>query len=117
MQNTKQAVVWSDLLLPNVSGKLPALVLSHGCSGISPTAYDVWAEEMNAAGVAIFIIDSIQSRGVGQTEIDQSKVTFPAQISNALNALKLLAAHPQIDGTRIFNIAKSRGGGVAFDKA
>ena len=44
MQNTKQAVVWGDLLMPkNISGKVPALVLSHGSSGISPAAYDVWA--------------------------------------------------------------------------
>ena len=42
MQNTKPAVVWGDLLMPkNVSGKVPALVLSHGSSGISPAAYDV----------------------------------------------------------------------------
>lgn len=118
MQNTKPAVVWGDLLMPkNVSGKVPALVLSHGSSGISPAAYDVWAKEMNAAGVAIFIIDSFKPRGVDQTATDQSKVTFPAQIADALNALKLLASHPQIDSTRIFNIGMSRGGGVAFDTA
>jgi predicted dienelactone hydrolase len=59
MQNTPKQVVWADLLMPqNVSGKVPALVLSHGSGGISPAAYDVWAKEMNAAGVAIFIIDS-----------------------------------------------------------
>lgn len=118
MQNTTQAVVWGDLLMPkNVSGKVPALVLSHGSSGISPAAYDVWARDMNAAGVAIFIIDSFKPRGVDQTATDQSKVTFPAQTADALNALKLLATHPQIDSTRIYNIGMSRGGGVAFDTA
>ena len=118
LQNTKQAVVWGDLLMPkNISGKVPALVLSHGSGGISPAAYDVWAREMNAAGVAIFIIDSFKPRGVDQTATDQSKVTFPAQTADALNALKLLASHPQIDSTRIFNIGMSRGGGVAFDTA
>ena len=118
MQNTSQQVVWGDLLMPkNITGKVPALVLSHGSSGISPAAYDVWAKEMNAAGVAIFIIDSFKPRGVDQTATDQSKVTFPAQTADALNALKLLASHPQIDATRIFNIGMSRGGGVAFDTA
>lgn len=118
MQNTQQAVVWGDLLMPkNISGKVPALVLSHGSSGISPAAYDVWARDMNAAGVAIFIIDSFKPRGVDQTATDQSKVTFPAQTADALNALKLLATHPQIDSTRIYNIGMSRGGGVAFDTA
>lgn len=118
LQTTKPAVVWGDLLMPkNISGKVPALVLSHGSSGISPAAYDVWARDMNAAGVAIFIIDSFKPRGVDQTATDQSKVTFPAQTADALNALKLLATHPQIDSTRIFNIGMSRGGGVAFDTA
>ena len=118
LQNTKHAVVWGDLLMPkNINGKVPALVLSHGSGGISPAAYDVWARDMNAAGVAIFIIDSFKPRGVEQTATDQSKVTFPAQIADALNALKLLASHPQIDATRIYNIGMSRGGGVAFDTA
>ena len=118
LQNTTNQVVWGDLLMPkNVSGKVPALVLSHGSGGISPAAYDVWARDMNAAGVATFIIDSFKPRGVDQTATDQSKVTFPAQTADALNALKLLASHPQIDSTRIFNIGMSRGGGVAFDTA
>jgi dienelactone hydrolase len=118
MQNTPQQVVWGDLLMPkSASGKVPALVLSHGSSGISPAAYDVWAAKMNDAGVAIFIIDSFKPRGVEQTATDQSKVTFPAQTADALNALRLLATHPQIDATRIFHIGMSRGGGVAFDTA
>ena len=118
MQNTKQAVVWGDLLMPkNVSGKVPALVLSHGSSGISPAAYDVWAKEMNAAGVAIFIIDSFKPRGVDQTATDQSKVDYSAQTADALNALKLLATHPQLDSTRIYNIGMSRGGTAAFETA
>ena len=105
MQNTKHQVVWGDLLMPkNVNGKVPALVLSHGSSGISPAAYDVWAAKMNDAGVAIFIIDSFRPRGVDQTATDQSKVTFPAQTADALNALRVLATHPQIDSTRIYNI-------------
>lgn len=118
LQNTTTQMVWGDLLMPkNISGKVPALVLSHGSSGISPAAYDVWARDMNAAGVAIFIIDSFKPRGVEQTVTDQGKVTFPSQIADALNALKLLASHPQIDATRIYNIGMSRGGGVAFDTA
>lgn len=118
LQNTKQAVVWGDLLMPkNASGKVPALVLSHGSGGISPAAFDVWARDMNAAGVAIFIIDSFKPRGVDQTATDQSKVPYSAQVADALNGLKLLASHPQIDSTRIYNIGMSRGGTTAFETA
>ncbi len=54
MTGTKQVVVYGDLLMPkNTTGKVPALVLSHGSSGVSPYAYEVWARQMNAAGVAV----------------------------------------------------------------
>ena len=57
LTDTKNVVVWGDLLMPkNATNKVPALVLSHGSSGVSPYAYDVWASKMNAAGVAIFIV-------------------------------------------------------------
>lgn len=113
--DTKQVVVYGDLLMPkNVSGKVPALVLSHGSSGVSPYAYEVWAAKMNAAGVAIFIIDSFKPRGVSETAQDQTLVGPAAQIADALNGLKLLASHPQIDASRIYNIGMSRGGSTAF---
>ena len=113
--DTKQVVVWGDLLMPkNVSGKMPALVLSHGSSGVSPYAYEVWARQMNAAGIAVFVIDSFKPRGVSETAQDQTLVGPASQIADALNGLKLLASHPQIDATRIYNIGFSRGGSTAF---
>lgn len=115
MTDTKQVVIYGDLLMPkNISGKVPALVLSHGSSGVSPYAYEVWAAQMNAAGVAIFIIDSFKPRGVNETAQDQTLVGPASQIADAMNALKLLATHPQIDNARIYNIGFSRGGSTAF---
>lgn len=118
LQNTKKVVIWGDLLMPkNASGKIPAMVLSHDSGGIRPDVYDVWARDMNAAGVAVFIVDSFKPRGVDTTATDQSKVPYSAQTADALNALKLLASHPQIDSTRIFNIGMSRGGTTSFETA
>ncbi len=115
MTETKQVVVYGDLLMPKtVNGKVPALVLSHGSSGVSPYAYEVWARQMNAAGVAIFIVDSFKPRGISETAQDQSVLSPAANIADAMNALKLLATHPQIDASRIYNIGFSRGGGTAF---
>ena len=113
--DTKPVVVYGDLLLPkNTTGKVPALVLSHGSSGVSPYAYEVWARQMNAAGVAIFIVDSFKPRGISESAQDQSVLSPAANIADAMNALKLLATHPQIDASRIYNIGFSRGGGTAF---
>jgi dienelactone hydrolase len=97
--------------------KVPAVVLSHGSGGISPAAYDGWRPAFNRAGIALFVVDSFKPRGVDSTVSDQGRVTFPSQIADALNALRVLANHPQIDRTRIFIIGMSRGGGVAFDTA
>ena len=113
--DTKPVVVYGDLLLPkNPSGKVPALILSHGSSGVSPFAYEVWAARMNAAGVAVFIVDSFKPRGITESAQDQSVLSPAANIADALNALRVLSTHPQIDSTHIYNIGFSRGGIAAF---
>lgn len=115
MTDTEQVVVYGDLLLPkNTPDKVPALVLSHGSSGVSPYAYEVWAAKMNAAGVAVFIVDSFKPRGISESAQDQGVLSPAANLADALNALRLLATHPQIDAARIYNIGFSRGGGTAF---
>lgn len=115
LTDTKQVVVYGDLLMPkNTTGKVPALVLSHGSSGVSPFAYEVWAAKMNAAGVAVFIVDSFKPRGISETAQNQFVLSPAANVADAMNALKLLATHPQIEANRIYNIGFSRGGGTAF---
>jgi dienelactone hydrolase len=119
LQNTKQVTVLADLLMPTikVSGKVPAVVLSHGSGGVESGMYDVWAKELNAAGYAVFIPDTYKPRGVSETNSNQDAVPYTAHIADTLNALRLLATHPQIDATRIFNMGFSRGGSTAFDTA
>jgi dienelactone hydrolase len=71
MTDTKQVVVFSDLLLPKAAaGKVPALVLSHSSTGVSLSAFDVWAAQMNASGVAVFVVDSFKPRGLAETAQD-----------------------------------------------
>ncbi len=113
-------LIYGDLLMPkNIAAnqKVPALVLSHGSSGVSPYAYEVWAAQMNAAGVAVFIIDSFKPRGFSETNTIQNPAGPMAQVADALYGLRLLATHPQIDNSRIFNIGFSRGGSTAFHTA
>lgn len=115
--NTKTVTIQAELLMPKNIGagtKVPALVLSHGSSGLSPYAYEVWAAQMNAAGVAVLVFDSFKARGVSETAQDQSLVSPSSQIADALNGLRMLVSHPQIDATRIYNIGFSRGGSTAF---
>lgn len=113
--DTKSVTVWGDLLMPkNANGKVPAVVYSHGSTGVTAHALDVWAKELNAAGVAVFIVDSYKPRGISETQTDQGQLSPGGQIADALNAVKLIATHPKIDATRIFNMGLSRGGSIAY---
>lgn len=117
---TTQQTVWGDLLMPKtVSGKVPALVIMHGSAGVEPWAYDLWAARLNPAGAAVFVVDSFKPRGVDSTSSNQfdSRVSIGSQTADALNALRVLATHPQIDANRIYVIGMSRGGNPAFYSA
>ncbi len=120
LQNTRPQTVTGDLLMPKTtSGKVPALVIMHGSGGVEPFAYDVWAAKLNLAGAAAFVVDSYKPRGVDSTATAQNdgNVTIASQTADALNALRVLATHPQIDASRIFVIGMSRGGSPAFYSA
>lgn len=118
--NTTQQTVWGDLLMPKaVNSKVTALVIMHGSAGVEPWAYDLWAARLNPAGAAVFVVDSFKPRGVDSTSSNQfdSKVSIAAQTADAMNALRILATHPQIDSSRIYVIGMSRGGNPAFYSA
>lgn len=116
LDNTKTVTVFGDLLMPRkMSGKVPAVLISHASGGVTAKLYDVWAKELNNAGVAVFIIDSFKPRGIDSTTNDQGQVSVSADVADALYGLKLLATHPQIDAKRIFHMGGSRGGTVVFE--
>jgi dienelactone hydrolase len=55
--------IFGDLLMPaNAQGKVPAVVFSHGSEGLSSLYFDVWAKALNAAGYAVFVVDSFKPR-------------------------------------------------------
>jgi dienelactone hydrolase len=116
-QNTKDVVVYGDLLMPKNAGdsKVPAVVLSHGSGGVNPALYDVWAKELTAAGYAVFIIDHFKPRGIDSTVGNQAQIDISAGIADVYNALKLLATHPKIDARRIALSGFSRGGHVTYE--
>ena len=119
LQNTKQVTIFADLLMPKNIGtnKVPAVVLSHGSGGVESNMHDVWAKELTAAGFAVLIPDGYKPRGVSETNSNQDAVPYPAHVADTMNSLMMLATHPQIDKSNIFNIGFSRGGSAAFDTA
>lgn len=107
-----------DLILPDGTGTFPTMVIAHGSGGVVKREY-VWAEFFKSKGIASFVVDTYQERGILDTVRDQSQLTYPASAADHLVALKLLATHPRLDSTRIGIIGFSRGGqasvGTAFD--
>jgi dienelactone hydrolase len=91
------------------TNRLPAVILVHGSGGIVSYVTD-WEKELNAMGVATFIMDSFTPRGINNTRDDQSQLGRLQMAYDSYRALELLAKHPRIDSTRIAIMGFSRGG-------
>lgn len=109
--------VWGDLSFPqNLSDDalVPAVVIIHGSAGISGNN-STWIRRLNSSGFATFEINSYRGRGVRSTAGNQHKVRHSMMVSDAYNALSLLASHPSIDQERIGLMGFSKGGMVTVD--
>ena len=109
-----KTTIFGTLSLPaGVAGRVPAMVIAHGSAGVTRAREFWWAEQLNAAGVAAFIVDSFAPRGIAETATDQSQLSTAANLADAFAALKLLATHPRLNPARIGVMGFSRGGIVA----
>jgi len=111
------ASIVGHLFLPKGDGKVPAVILVHGSGGIYSAMTDYWPKAFNAAGIAVFSLDTFGPRGVKSTAEDQTLVPFAADIVDAFSALRILATHPRIDARRIAVMGFSRGGTTAWRAA
>jgi dienelactone hydrolase len=109
-----KATVRGVLSVPPGDAKVPAMVVAHGSGGVSDGREGRWAGRLNDLGIAAFIVDSFNPRGIKDTASDQSQLSPAANVADSLFALKLLATHPRIDPTRIGVVGFSRGGQVAL---
>lgn len=106
--------VTGDLSLPaDVSGRVPAIIVLHSCSGMTRTLVD-WAEAVNRMGFAAFLLDSFTARGVTEICTGRTPVSISSRLTDAYRALAMLAAHPRIDPRRIAALGFSQGGWVTL---
>jgi len=109
----KRDTIAGELRLPSTtSGRLPAVILMHGGSGMG-SQNDDWAQHLNGLGVATFILDSFTGRGLENSE-GPGAVSVTSRIVDAYRALEVLAKHPRIDADRIAVMGFSHGGWSAL---
>lgn len=105
--------VSGQLRLPaGADGKLAAVVMVHGSSGVdSRGAYHAGA--LNGVGIATFEIDLWGARGLSGGAAGRPR-GVPETLPDAYGALKYLAGRPEIDPARIGIMGFSWGGAVSM---
>jgi dienelactone hydrolase len=100
------------LSLPASGKPASAVVLMHGCSGVSAT-HRAWATTLHGWGYAALVLDSFGARGV-HSVCETGGVTSEERVEDAFAALRTLAAHPGIDAGRVALMGFSHGGGTVL---
>lgn len=94
------------------AGPYPAIVVLHGCAGITPQ-YHVWAQRLNRWGYVAFVVDSLGPRGY-QTVCDSLNVSPLERARDAFAAAAWLRSQPFVDPARIGVLGFSHGGSTAL---
>jgi dienelactone hydrolase len=98
------------------SGKLPLVIVVPGSLGVAPS-HVTHAETLTDNGIAAFVLDNFGGRDVTSTVANQTQFSFAASAYDVLATWAVLAAHPEIDGTRIGAQGHSRGGSAVLSAA
>ncbi|MAB14871.1 dienelactone hydrolase family protein [Parvibaculum sp.] len=94
--------------VPAKEGKKPAVIILHGSAG--PSARETgYADALNAVGIVTLEPDLWSARGIGGGSEGRPKTVIET-LPDVYGARAFLAAHPEVDGTRIGVMGFSFGG-------
>ncbi len=102
-----------DLSFPSGAGPFPAVILAHGCSGIT-AGVTAWASALREWGYATFVVDSFRGRGLVEVCTNAQTLLSTQRIPDAYGALRILTTHPKIDVGRVALMGFSHGGILAM---
>jgi dienelactone hydrolase len=99
---------------PTGSGPFPAVVLMHGCAGISESNHE-WSRWFRDQGYVALLVDSWTPRRVGKTcDPRLPDVPNTERFDDAIGALRFLQAKPYVDAAHIGVVGWSNGGVFAL---
>ncbi len=115
------STISGNLVLPEGDGPFPAVVLMHGCDGLSKfvkMGIQRHARILRESGYATIILDSFSSRGKNGGGLCESDDGLSAaryyRTFDAFNTLQFLKSQDYIDDKNIFLYGLSNGGSVAI---
>jgi dienelactone hydrolase len=103
-----------SIILPSGTPPFPAVVVLHGCNGISQNTF-VWARRLASWGYAALIINSLNPRGLEQVCDGSRALPGPERAQDAFEAAAYLRSRPDIDPQRIAVLGYSHGGWTALN--
>jgi dienelactone hydrolase len=112
VERGRPATVFGMLRLPPGTRRVPAVVVLHGCAGVTAGETQT-AAMLRSNGIATFVVNSFTGREVMSVCRGFRAVNMSSVVTDAYRALALLAAHPRIDPSRIAVIGFSFGGRAA----
>jgi dienelactone hydrolase len=98
---------------PSRSGVFPAVVLMHGCHGVSESNRD-WARWLSERGYVALVVDSWRPRGLTEACTPGEELLNTARFDDAIGALRWLHGRPYVDRQRVGIIGWSNGGVFAM---
>src|SRR5688572_3656011 len=99
---------------PNGVGPFPAVLLLHGCHGVSASTHD-WARWFRGQGYAALVVDSWTPRGMREGCTPQSlDLPNTERFDDAVGALRYLHSRSWVDRSRVGVIGWSNGGCFAM---
>jgi dienelactone hydrolase len=103
----------ADEVRPAGAGPFPAVVLMHGCHGVSASTRQ-WAAWLRERGYVALVVDSWTPRGIRDGCVPGPDIPSTERFDDAMGALRWLQARPYVDGRRIGIIGWSNGGVFAM---
>ncbi|MGI9414155.1 MAG: dienelactone hydrolase family protein [Hyphomicrobiales bacterium] len=117
----KTVTLSGELFRPEGAGPFPAVVLMHGCAGLSPPVHDglrAHAEYLTQHGFVALILDSFGPRKNAGGWVCKTYGRLGAarryRTTDALDAGRFLQAQDFVDADNIFQVGQSNGGSVSI---